>query len=199
MVLSGPSGSGKTSITKKLAAEDNELVQSISATTRKPRDGEVEGKDYFFIDESTFSSMVVTGQMIEFTEIYGNFYGTPRKKIQERMDAGLDVIFDIDANGAKSLKTKLPEHVFSIFILPPSMDELATRLQSRGTESQMNIMQRLSNVREELKRIGEYDYVLVNDDFEKSCQIVKSILEAEIHKRSRISNVSESLTMMGLN
>jgi guanylate kinase len=191
MVISGPSGSGKSSIAQKILTAEKNLIQSVSYTTRKPRDGEIDGVNYHFIDQSDFSTMVITGQLLEFTEIHGNYYGTPKKVLDDIVSSGKDVLFDIEANGAKAIKSKLGSNCFTIFILPPSIEELSLRLQSRAKDSQINIIQRIKNAKSEIERMKEYDYVIVNSDLAIAAAHVRTILFAERNKRNRITNIDE--------
>ncbi len=191
MIISGPSGSGKTSLGRALVENDPEIVHSVSMTTRVPREGEVEGQDYYFVDHNEFSTYVITGQLLEFTELYGNFYGTVKKNIENLLHQGSDVLFDIDAEGAKSIKSKMSDRVFTVFILPPSLTEIGERLRKRAQDSQMNIAHRLNSAKEEIRKCEEYDYIVVNENFDEALLQLKMILQAERSKRKRINNFSE--------
>ncbi len=189
MILSGPSGCGKTSLTEHLMKDDPSLIQSISSTTRKPRDGEVEGFNYNFIDKIKFDAMASSGQMLEFTEIYGNYYGTPKKQIEDAISSNKDIIFDIDAYGAAIIKQKMPKDCFTIFILPPSIDELKKRLISRNKDSEETIERRVNNAKYEIEQIKHYDYIVQNIDLETAVSQLKAIRIAEKLKRERVVNL----------
>lgn len=178
IVISGPSGAGKGTICKQLLAEESQLRYSISATTRPPRKGETNGKDYIFLDEEQFMKMRDRGEFLEWAEVYGNFYGTPKKNVEEQLNQGYDVILEIDIQGALQIKRKFPEGVF-IFIVPPSLEELELRITRRGTDSQEVIARRLNSAAKELEYVCEYDYVVVNDEVDKAVQRVKAIITAE--------------------
>lgn len=185
IVLSGPSGVGKNTLVKKgLEVLDN-ITYSISATTRKPREGERDGIDYFFISEREFKERIARNEFLEWAEVYGNFYGTPRAYIESMLEKGVDVILDIDIQGAASIRRNCTDGVF-IFIVPPSSTELMNRLRRRGTESEAAILSRISNVSAELKAIPEYDYILVNTDIEETTERLKSIVIAERCKVKRV-------------
>ena len=191
LIISGPSGSGKTSLAGALIASDPNITLSVSVTTRMPRPDEIEGQDYYFTDHASFSSMVVTAQMLEFTELYGNFYGTLKRNTEELLNNGLDVLFDIDAEGAKNIKSKLPDRAISIFIMPPSITELGHRLQLRSQDSQMNIAHRINCAKEEIRKSTEYDYIVENSNFEVALSDIKAIVTAERLKCKRIISFPE--------
>ncbi|MEN6326793.1 MAG: guanylate kinase [Syntrophomonas sp.] len=185
-VISGPSGVGKGTIKRALLSRMSDIKLSISATTRLPRDGEVEGKHYFFVDYSKFDAMVKQNQFLEWAEVYTNRYGTPRSFVMENLDHGRDVFLEIDIQGAKQVKKTMPSGVF-IFISPPNMDELASRLQSRGQDSQASIDLRLAASEEEIKQINCYDYLVVNDDLDQALEKIQAIIVAE---RCRVRNIN---------
>lgn len=193
IILSGPSGSGKSSVTKKILEINKNIAASISYTTRAKRLTEQNGVDYHFVDETTFSSMLVMGQMLEYTKIHENYYGTPKSTIEKNINAGIDTIFDVEANGAMAIRSKMPNSSISIFILPPSMEILGERLRYRSEDSEMSIMYRLENAKEEVRHIKEYDYVVVNNDLERTVAFIRVIIEAERFKRSKIKNIDEAL------
>ncbi len=180
-IFSGPSGAGKGTICKKLLEENKELAISVSMTTRAPRNGEVEGVSYFFTDKETFRKRIEDGEFLEHAEVYGNYYGTPRGPVIEKLSNGIDVILEIDMQGALKVKENYPEGVF-IFILPPSMSELRKRLTGRGTETEEAIELRLGETLKELSYIEKYDYCVVNGELDEAVARVKSIVVAEHSK-----------------
>lgn len=191
MVVSGPSGCGKTSLIKKLLEEDLNISLSISYTTRQPREGEIDGIDYNFIDVKKFNSMLEAGEILEYTEIYNNFYGTPKQAVENKIVNGKDILFDIDSKGANSIKFQMPNNTFSVFIMPPSMEELSLRLRNRGKDSEDTIATRLEGAFGEIKQINDYDYIVPNINLEKAVKHLHAILTAERLKCSRIINLEE--------
>ena len=185
LILSSPSGAGKSTMTKRLRVWDPSVRFSVSATTRAPRAGEVDGKDYYFRSRDDFEKMVATGEMLEHAEVFGNFYGSPRGPVTDNMNAGLDTLFDIDWQGGQQIKQAMGENVVSIFILPPSMAELEHRLRSRGQDSDEVIAGRMSKSLSEISHWAEYDYVLINDDPDKCEAELRAILTAERLRRTR--------------
>ncbi len=184
-VLSSPSGAGKTTLSKLLLAEDTNLILSISATTRPKRPQEEDGIDYYFMDKETFLTQVEAGEFLEYAEVFGHYYGTPRQKVDEALNRGCDVLFDIDWQGTHQLAEKAREDLVSVFILPPSMQELERRLRSRGQDSDEVIRGRMAKAEHEISHWEEYDYVMVNYSIEGSMQKVTSILRAERLRRVR--------------
>jgi guanylate kinase len=184
-VLSSPSGAGKSTIARKLLADDPELGMSVSATTRPMRPGEVDGKDYHFVDLEEFRRMVAEDEFLEWAHVFNHRYGTPRAQIEEMLAAGKDVLFDIDWQGAQQLFQIAGGDVVRVFIFPPSMEELRQRLERRATDSQEVIDARMARSANEVSHWDGYDYVLVNDDVEVCFRGVKTILAAERLKRSR--------------
>ncbi len=176
-VISGPSGTGKGTICKKLVAEYN-IGLSVSATTREPRKGEKEGINYYFMNRSEFETMIEDGGFLEYAEVYGNFYGTPKGKVVQCLEAGEDIILEIDIQGAMKVKSHYPNGIF-IFILPPSISELESRLKKRGTDSPESIATRLEQTVSEISQIWKYDYYVVNDDIDTAVEEVKAIIQAE--------------------
>ncbi|MDG1739170.1 MAG: guanylate kinase [Paracoccaceae bacterium] len=186
VILSSPSGAGKSTLAKRLMNWDPELRFSVSATTRKPRQGETDGVEYFFHTKEEFTDLIETGGMLEHAEVFGNFYGSPLAPVQEAVEAGRDVLFDIDWQGGQQIAgSALKDSVVSIFILPPSISELERRLNNRGQDSEEVISDRMSKSRDEISHYAEYDYVLVNDDLENTWADLRSILSAERMKRQR--------------
>ena len=186
IVLSSPSGAGKSTLTGRLRAWDETLQFSVSATTRAPRDGEQDGKDYYFVDIPGFQDQVATGDMLEHARVFGNYYGSPKAPVQAAIEAGRDVLFDIDWQGAQQISNSaLQEHVLSIFILPPSITELHRRLVTRGQDSPEVIEQRMQKSWDEISHWDGYDYVLVNDDLDETEKQLKTIISAERLRRSQ--------------
>ncbi len=184
-VLSSPSGAGKSTIARKLLTSDDGLEMSVSATTRPMRPGEVDGKDYHFVDLERFRAMVSAGEFLEWAHVFGHRYGTPHAPVDAILGAGRDVLFDIDWQGAQQLYQQAGGDVVRVFILPPSMDELHRRLAGRATDSAEVVEARMSRAASEIAHWDGYDYVLVNDDVERCFAEVKTILAAERLKRSR--------------
>ncbi len=185
LILSSPSGAGKSTMTKRLRAWDPTIRFSVSATTRAPRAGEEDGKDYYFRSRAEFESMVDDGDMLEHAEVFGNFYGSPKGPVVDNMTAGVDTLFDIDWQGGQQIKQAMGEDVVSIFILPPSMTELERRLRTRGQDSDEVIAGRMAKSLAEISHWAEYDYVLVNDDPDRCEADLRAILTAERQRRTR--------------
>lgn len=188
-VLSSPSGAGKSTISRMLLEAEPGLEQSVSATTRSIRPGEVDGRDYHFVDIEQFRAMVNENEFLEWAHVFGNRYGTPRGPVEEMLRAGRDVLFDIDWQGAQQLHQIAGGDVVRIFILPPSIAELERRLRARGTDSEEVIVGRMSRAAAEISHWDGYDYVLVNDDVERCFENVRMILRAERLKRSRQTGI----------
>ncbi len=184
LVVSGPSGAGKGTICKALLNKNDQIKLSVSATTRKPRTGEVDGVNYFFIEKEKFTTMIENGEFLEYAQIYDNFYGTPKAAIMECLEKGQDVILEIEMQGARQIKDVCPDGVF-IFVLPPSLEELKNRIVGRGTETAEEIEKRFSCAFDEINRIVDYDYFIVNDNVEKSVKQVESIILSEKNKVTR--------------
>lgn len=186
IILSSPSGAGKSTLAKRLMAWDPDLRFSVSATTRKPREGETHGVEYYFHTKEEFEDLINSGGMLEHAEVFGNFYGSPLEPVQDAVNGGRDVLFDIDWQGGQQVAgSSLRDAVVSIFILPPSIEELERRLNDRGQDSAEVISDRMAKSRDEISHYAEYDYVLVNDDLEKTWTDLKSILIAERLQRQR--------------
>lgn len=190
LVIASPSGAGKSSTTRRMLAQNDNLSLSVSVTTRAMRDGEVEGKDYYFISREQFIAMREKGELLESAEVHGNFYGTPAAKVDDLIAAGKDIIFDIDYQGTQQLYEKRRPDMVSVFLLPPSIPELKSRLESRAQDSAETIARRLQNARIEIEHWAEYDYVLVNNDLEQTCESVTAILKSATLSRTRQSNMS---------
>ncbi len=185
IVISAPSGTGKTTLAHMLLKAFPNMEFSVSYTTRKPRPGEVNGKDYFFVDRDTFERMIEEGDFLEWAEVYGNLYGTSRSQVLKALNEGKDVLLDIDTQGALQVKKNFPEAVL-IFILPPSLKELERRLRSRGTDDEETIERRLKTARVEIERAPLYDYIVVNDVLEEAFEKLKSIVIAEKCRTERL-------------
>lgn len=190
LILSSPSGAGKSTLSQMLMSWDPTMRFSISATTRKPRPGEEDGREYYFRSRDDFQAMVASGEMLEHAEVFGNFYGSPRGPVEAAMQAGTDTLFDIDWQGGQQVKQAMRGDVVSIFILPPSIAELDRRLRNRAQDSDEVIAGRMAKSRDEISHWAEYDYVLVNDDLERTFESLKTILTAERLKRERQPQLS---------
>lgn len=194
VVISGPSGAGKGTICKQLKAEMKDLKVSVSATTRKPREGEVEGESYFFINEDEFIKKINNDEFLEYACVYGNYYGTPKKEVFKQLEDGNDIILEIDIQGALQVKKNYPLGVF-IFILPPSLKELQNRIEGRGTDSKEVILKRMQCAYDELNYAFEYDYVVLNDEVESAVEKIHCIINAEksraIRKKAIINKIRE--------
>ena len=185
-VLSSPSGAGKTTLSRKLLAENPGFTLSISATTRAPRSAEREGDDYFFVSQQRFDEMVTARQMLEHAHVFGNSYGTPRSPVEEAIQSGRDVLFDVDWQGAQQLRNSdLGALVVTVFILPPSIAALEARLRDRGQDSDTIIAGRMAKARDEISHWAEYDYVLINDDLVACYSRIGTIITAERQRRDR--------------
>lgn len=185
LVISSPSGAGKSTIARNVLEADPTMSMSVSVTTRQRRPSEIEGVHYHFISHKEFERLKQSDSLLEWAEVHGNFYGTPREAAENAMAEGRDMLFDIDWQGAQQLQEKMPADVVSIFILPPTMDELQSRLNRRAEDSAEVIATRLANARAEIAHWREYDYVVVNDDLNRAFTSVKAIVEAERLRRDR--------------
>lgn len=184
LVVSGPSGAGKGTICQILREQLPDLGYSISVTTRQPRVGEVDGKSYFFKTVPEVQEMITKGELLEYAEVYGNYYGTPRKYVMDLLQSGHDVLLEIDIQGALQIKERFPEGVF-VFIVPPSLDELSARIYKRGTDSEEVIKRRMASAASELTYAAKYDYIIVNDIATKAANKVLTIMEAERYRVAR--------------
>ena len=178
LVISGPSGVGKGTLCRRLVEDVKDLDYSVSVTTRLPRQGEVNGKDYIFVDKDEFLAKIAAGEFVEWAEVYGNYYGTPWKELEKALENGRDIILEIDTQGAMQVKEHYPDGVY-IFLLPPCEEELRARIEKRGTESPEAVKKRLANLENELKVIEEYDYAIINDSITEAMDKLKAIYTAE--------------------
>lgn len=193
-VLSSPSGAGKTTITRALLKQNDNMMVSVSATTRPRRAGEVQGQDYFFVDITEFNVMVDNGEMLEHAKVFGHYYGTPRAPVEKALHEGMDVIFDIDWQGTQQLREMARDDLVTVFILPPSARELENRLRHRSKdtlETEAQIRDRMNKSNDEMTHYSEYDYVLINKDIEKTIAQSQMILDAERLKRLRLIGLSD--------
>lgn len=187
IVISGPSGCGKDTVVRELMKNNDNIWLSISCTSRQPRDKETNGKDYFFLTREEFEEKIKTNDLLEYAEYAGNYYGTPKSKIKEKLDAGIDVVLIIEIQGALKVKELLPETLF-VFILPPSMKELKNRLLGRNTESKEKAIERFKTAYKEINEVTKYNYVIVNDVIETAANKINSIITAE---RCRVDRIEE--------
>lgn len=185
LVLSSPSGAGKSTLTRALLENVPGLELSISATTRPRRGSEIDGVHYRFIRPREFEAMKAAGEMLEWAEVHGNFYGTPREPVEKALGVGRDVLFDIDWQGAQQVREAMPEGLATVFVLPPSAGELRARLERRAEDTPEVIARRLRNAAVEIAHWGEYDYVVINDDLDRCFNEIRAILEAERRRRTR--------------
>ena len=191
MVLSSPSGAGKSTLSRRLLASDGAISMSISATTRPMRPGEEEGKDYFFVSSSMFQQMAASGAFLEHAKVFDNHYGTPREPVQMALARGSDVLFDIDWQGTQQLREQAGDDLVSIFVLPPSHEELERRLRARAQDSEAVVQARMSKANNEISHWAEYDYVVINDDLDATLAKIQTILAAERMKRRRQTGITE--------
>jgi guanylate kinase len=190
LVLSSPSGAGKTTLSRALLAAESNITMSVSVTTRKPRPGEVEGKDYYFSDDAGYAAMEARGDLLEGAKVFGNRYGTPRGPVEAAVKAGRDVLFDIDWQGAQQLAEKMAGDLVRVFILPPSGKALEQRLNTRALDPPEVVARRMAEASAELSHWAEYDYVVVNENVEESLAGLRAILMAERLRRDRQSGLS---------
>ncbi|PCJ97889.1 MAG: guanylate kinase [Zetaproteobacteria bacterium] len=192
-VMSSPSGAGKTTITRALLRDNENLILSVSATTRKRRAGEVHAQDYYFVEPDTFQSMIDNNEMLEHAKVFDNYYGTPRAPVEQSLSEGKDVIFDIDWQGTQQLSEIAREDLVTVFILPPARAELEKRLRDRSRdtlESDSDIRGRMAKAADEMSHYSEYDYVIINNDIDEAIKKAQLILDAERIKRRRMAGLS---------
>lgn len=185
LVLSSPSGAGKSTISRALLRDEHQLSMSVSVTTRKPRLGEEEGRDYYFVDVEKYHSMVAGGELLEHAKVFDNYYGTPRAHVERELAAGHDVLFDIDWQGTQQLKSSAPNDLVTVFILPPSIGELERRLRGRAQDSEDVMRSRMERATDEMSHYPEYEYIVVNREVDESIHQVRAILTAERLRRER--------------
>ena len=196
LALSSPSGAGKTSIAKALLKHYSQLTMSVSATTRRRRPGEVEGKDYFFMDETAFKTKINKGCFLEYAEVFDHHYGTPAEAVNKVLEGGQDVLFDIDWQGTQQIKASARQDLVSIFVLPPSTAELERRLLSRAQDTAEVVARRMAKAADEMSHYPEYDYVIINHDLAQSVAAVQTILDAErlrIYRQQGLSDFVKQL------
>jgi guanylate kinase len=191
LVLSSPSGAGKTTLSRRLLAADSNVIMSVSVTTRAPRPGEVNGKDYHFISQEEFARLRDRGELLEYAEVFGNFYGTPKRAVLEALQAGRDVLFDIDWQGTQQLAQAMEEDLVRIFILPPSAEELRERLIGRAQDSASTVAKRMARAADEISHWPEYDYVIVNDNLDVASAEIEAIIRAERLRRRRRTGLTQ--------
>jgi guanylate kinase len=191
LVLSSPSGAGKTTLSRKLLASDPDVQLSVSVTTRKQRPGEIDGRDYHFLDPARFDAMVENGELLEWAHVFGHRYGTPRAPVEADLARGRDVLFDIDWQGTQQLREKADRDLVSVFVLPPSIPDLERRLRTRAQDSDEVIHTRMAKAADEMSHWAEYDYVVINTDIDHAFAEVRSILAAERLKRERQTGLSD--------
>lgn len=191
LVLSSPSGAGKTTLARRLLDAEPGIDMSISCTTRPQRKGEVEGRDYHFVDRDSFTHMRDRGEFLEWALVFDNFYGTPRKPVEEALASGNDVLFDVDWQGAEALRKEAQRDVVTVFILPPSGKALEERLKTRAQDSDETVRRRMQGASNELQRWTEYDYVIVNTDIDRSLAALRAILSAERLRRDRQTGLKD--------
>ncbi len=196
LVMSSPSGAGKTTLSRKLLEADANIAMSVSVTTRKPRPGEVDGRDYHFISQARFEKMIAAGELLEWATVFGNSYGTPRKPVEEALAKGRDVLFDIDWQGTQQLAQAMEDDLVRIFILPPSAEILRDRLIGRNQDSSSVVAKRMAEAPRELSHWPEYDYVVMNDEIENALRQIMAILTAERLRRRRQVGLTEFVRSM---
>ena len=195
IVLSAPSGAGKTTIARALARDSEDVVFSVSATTRPARDGEVDGVDYDFLSETVFRAMIETDEFVEWAEVHGHLYGTSRRALQAALDEDRFLILDVDVQGAMQMRERVPDVVL-VFVLPPSADALVERLAERGTEGEDTVARRIENARAELEQASQFDYIVVNENLDQAIEEVRSIVSAEGRRADRAIDLSDRIRQL---
>lgn len=190
LVLSSPSGAGKTTLSRRLLDSDPEIEMSVSATTRRPRPGEQEGRDYYFLSTEDFGIMRNRGEFLEHAKVFGNYYGTPRKPVEDALARGRDVLFDIDWQGTQQLDETATEDLVKVFILPPSVQELEKRLTARAQDPADVVAARMAKASDEISHYQEYDYIIINENMDKAFTELQAILRAERLRRRRLTGLS---------
>ncbi|MCL4768006.1 MAG: guanylate kinase [Hyphomicrobiaceae bacterium] len=196
LVLSSPSGAGKTTLARRLLTSERGIEMSVSVTTRNPRQGEVHGKDYFFVSETEFKRMRDAGDLLEWARVFGNYYGTPALAVERALAGGRDVLFDIDWQGAQQLNEKVAQDLVRVFLLPPSGEVLQQRLEARAQDAPDSVARRMSDAAAEISHWAEYDYVIINSDLEASVAGLSAILAAERLRRERLLGLSDFVREM---
>ena len=195
IVLSAPSGAGKTTIARALVRDSEDVVFSVSATTRPARDGEVDGVDYDFLSETVFRAMIETDEFVEWAEVHDHLYGTSRRALQAALDEDRFLILDVDVQGAMQMRERVPDVVL-VFVLPPSADALVERLKERGTEGEDTVAQRIENARAELEQASQFDYIVVNENLDQAIEEVQSIVSAEGRRADRAIDLSDRIRQL---
>ena len=191
LVLSSPSGAGKSTISRAVLERERNITLSVSATTRRPRKGEVDGRDYFFVDDARFRAMVEAGAFLEHADVFGHRYGTPRAPVEAALEEGRDMLFDIDWQGAQQIAEKARTDLVGVFVLPPSIEELERRLHTRAQDSAEVVRARMAKALDEVSHYAEYDYVVINSELEASIAEVRSILHAERRRHTRQTGLTD--------
>ena len=195
IVLSAPSGAGKTTIARALVRDSEDVVFSVSATTRPARDGEVDGVDYDFLSETVFRAMIEADEFVEWAEVHGHLYGTSRRALQAALDEDRFLILDVDVQGAMQMREQVPDVVL-VFVLPPSADALVERLAERGTEGEDTVARRIENARAELEQASQFDYIVVNENLDQAIEEVRSIVSAEGRRADRAIDLSDRIRQL---
>ena len=195
IVLSAPSGAGKTTIARALVRDSEDVVFSVSATTRPARDGEADGVDYDFLSETVFRSMIEADEFVEWAEVHGHLYGTSRRALQAALDEDRFLILDVDVQGAMQMRERVPDVVL-VFVLPPSADALVERLAERGTEGEDTVAQRIENARAELEQASRFDYIVINENLDQAIEEVRSIVSAEGRRADRAIDLSDRIRQL---
>ena len=196
LVLSSPSGAGKSTISRAVLEREENIALSVSLTTRPPRKGEVDGRDYTFVDDAAFRAMVERDGFLEHAEVFGHRYGTPRAPVEAALEEGRDMLFDIDWQGAQQIAEKARTDLVGVFVLPPSIEELERRLHTRAQDSSAVVRARMAKALDEVSHYAEYDYVVINSDLETSIEEVRSILRAERRRRTRQTGLTDFVNLL---